>query len=521
MHLAQNWEIRKPSASSHGGIVAAQNGTAAQIGAEVLAAGGTAVDAVVATSLALAVVEPWSSGLGGIGHLVVHSAGADRAESIDFGPTAPTGLDPAAYPLSGETRTELFTWPNAVVGDHNARGPLSFVIPSAVRGYGLAVERFGRMPWRELVAPAAKLARQGLPIDWFTTLKVANAAADLRHFEESRRIWLPNGLPPVGPPDGEMPMLPLGRLAETLERLAEAGPDDFYGGEIARSIAADTRAAGGFLSAEDLGRCQARTVPVLDIAYRGVRFQTTPGMTAGPTLAEVLGRLTASRFYGTPDAAYFEALVDALRAAYAQRLESMGDVETSVGSSTSHITAVDRHGGIAALTTTLLSLFGSHYVLPGTGILMNNGVMWFDPRPGRPNSIGPGKRALTNMCPIVVARHGQAWFGVGASGGRKILSAVLQLASFIVDFGMDLEAAAHHPRIDVSGSDQIGIDQRLSAAIIERLSTHPGARIVEHTVYPSRFACPNLVLRGTDGRNYGISDVMSPWSAAIAEPDPA
>jgi gamma-glutamyltranspeptidase / glutathione hydrolase len=153
--------------------------------------------------------------------------------------------------------------------------------------------------------------------------------------------------------------------------------------------------------------------------------------------------------------------------------------------------------------------------------LMNNGVMWFDPRPGRPNSIGPGKRALTNMCPIVVARHGQPWFGVGASGGRKILSAVLQLASFIVDFGMDLEAAAHHPRIDVSGSDQIGIDQRLSAAIIERLSTHPGARIVEHTVYPSRFACPNLVLRGTDGRNYGISDVMSPWSAAIAEPDPA
>src|SRR5262252_4463531 len=99
MHLTQNWEIRKPSASSRSGIVAAQNGTAARVGAEVLAAGGSAVDAVVATALALAVVEPWSSGLGGIGHLVVHQASADRAESIDFGPIAPRALDPAAYPL--------------------------------------------------------------------------------------------------------------------------------------------------------------------------------------------------------------------------------------------------------------------------------------------------------------------------------------------------------------------------------------------------------------------------------------
>ena len=141
MHLTQNWEIRKPSASSRGGIVAAQNGTAAQVGAEVLAAGGSAVDAVVATAFALAVVEPWSSGLGGIGHLVVQQAGAERAESVDFGPISPRNLDPAAYPLSGHTQTDLFTWPQSVLGDRNNRGPLSFMIPSAVRGYALAVER--------------------------------------------------------------------------------------------------------------------------------------------------------------------------------------------------------------------------------------------------------------------------------------------------------------------------------------------------------------------------------------------
>jgi gamma-glutamyltranspeptidase/glutathione hydrolase len=517
MHRTQNWEIRKPGASSRGGIVAAQNGTAAAVGAEVLAAGGTAVDAVVATAFALTALEPWSSGLGGIGHLVVHRAGADHAESVDFGPVAPGGLDPAAYPLTGGTRTELFTWPQ-VEGDRNLRGPLSFVVPSAVKGYAAAVERFGRMPWRELVMPAAALARQGLPVDWFTTLKVANAAADLRRYEESRQIWLPDGLPPVAS-DGDLSMLPLGRLPDTLERLAQTGPDDFYRGEIARSIAADTRAAGGFLSADDLARCRAKIVPALDIPYRGVSFQTAPGMTAGPTLADVLGRLALTQFAAAPDAAYFAALAEALGTAYARRLERMGDVETAAPTSTTHITAADRHGGIAALTTTLLSLFGSHYVLPGTGIVMNNGVMWFDPRPGRPNSMIPGKRALTNMCPVVVARDGRPWFGVGASGGRRILGAVVQVASFIVDFGMTPEAAAHHPRIDVSGGDRLGLDRRLSASTIERLSSRPGATLVEHTVYPSRFACPNLVLRDADGVNHGISDVMSPWSAAIAEPE--
>jgi gamma-glutamyltranspeptidase/glutathione hydrolase len=311
---------------------------------------------------------------------------------------------------------------------------------------------------------------------------------------------------------------PLGRLAETLERVAETGPADFYEGEIARSIVADTGAGGGVLSLEDLANCRARIVPPLEIPYRGVTFQTTPGMTAGPTLAGVLRMLGGRRFGGAPDGDYFEALVEALRQAYAERLDSMGDVETGSRTSTTHITAIDRQGGIAALTTTLLSSFGSRYVLPGTGILMNNGVMWFDPRPGRANSIGPGKRALTNMCPVVAAQDGRPWFGVGASGGRRILGAVLQLASFIVDFGMDPEAAAHHPRIDINGSERFGIDHRLPAEIIERLSRQPGATVVEHTVFPARFACPNLVLRGADAMNHGISDVMSPWSAAVAEP---
>jgi gamma-glutamyltranspeptidase / glutathione hydrolase len=121
----------------------------------------------------------------------------------------------------------------------------------------------------------------------------------------------------------------------------------------------------------------------------------------------------------------------------------------------------------------------------------------------------------------VVARDGRPWFGVGASGGRRILGAVVQMASFVVDFGMDPQAAAHHPRVDVSGGERIAIDCRLPAEIAKQLSAQPGAALVEHTVFPARFACPNLVLCGGDGVNHGISDIMSPWSAAVAEPERA
>src|SRR5881394_2308878 len=187
--LMQNWVVRKPVAASRGGVVASQNGVAATVGAEILAAGGSAVDAVVAAAFALAVREPWNSGLGGIGFMVVQPPGGARAEIVDFGPIAPAGLDTASYALTGETITELFTWPQ-VVGDRNMHGPLSFAIPSAVRGYALAVEHFGRLPWRELIQPAIGLSRAGLPVDWFTTVKVASAAADLSRYEESRRVWL-------------------------------------------------------------------------------------------------------------------------------------------------------------------------------------------------------------------------------------------------------------------------------------------------------------------------------------------
>src|SRR5262249_3613819 len=145
-------------------------------------------------------------------------------------------------------------------------------------------------------------------------------------------------------------------------------------------------------------------------------------------LQEVLTRLQRERFGARPDAAFFVALARSLESAYEQRLKSLGDVER-LDASTTHITAVDHDGMMVALTTTLLSSFGSRFVSPSTGILMNNGIMWFDPRPGGPNSLAPAKRPLCNMCPVVLARDGQPWLAAGGSGGRRILAAVTQLLS--------------------------------------------------------------------------------------------
>ena len=178
----------------------------------------------------------------------------------------------------------------------------------------------------------------------------------------------------------------------------------------------------------------------------------------------------SARFGAKPDAAWYVALARALKSAYAQRLSSLGDAEPQAAEScTTHITVADAEGTMVSLTTTLLSSMGSRTVLPTSGILMNNGVMWFDPQPGQPNSVGSGKRPLTNMFPIILRDGATPWIAAGASGGRRIMAAVLQLMSFVADFGMTPEAAAHQPRIDVSGPSLVTADQRLAPDILAAL----------------------------------------------------
>ena len=520
-HRTQNWQVRKPPARSRRGIVASQHRLAAEVGAETLASGGNAVDAAVAAGFALAAIEPWNSGLGGIGYMLVYLAKEDRVHVIDFGPVSPRALDPADFPLSGGVAGDLFAWP-AVAENRNVHGPLSFALPGEVDGLGLALERFGTRTLATVLQPAIELAEEGIAVDWYLTLKVATLAGELARYGVTRDIWLPAGMPPVTPSDAPLGRLKLAGLADTLRALARAGRRDFYEGEIAAAIAKDIRTMGGVLGLEDLKQYRARIAAPIECDYRGATIALAPQLTAGPSMAWALGRLVHRKFKpGGPHADAFVAYAEALREGYAQRLRTMGESTEGAPSSTTHLNAIDRDGNMVALTQTLLSVFGSKVVLPATGILMNNGVMWFDPRPGTPNSLGPAKRPLTNMCPVIARRGGKPWFAIGASGGRKIFPAVLQIASFLIDHGMSLEDAFHQPRLDASGGERVGVDPRLppevNSALGGKFPVHPA----ELAVYPANFACPSAVLNDLPtGERFGMSDVMSPWSGASAEKEP-
>jgi len=518
-HVTQIWALAKPAARGRRGMVVAQARAAAEAGVAILDAGGNAVDAAVGTALAVAAVEPWNSGLGGIGMALVHSAGNPRAQFVDFAPVAPHRLDPSRFPLTGRMKQDLFAWPE-VVSDANIHGPLSFVIPSAVAGYAEMHARWGRMPIAEIAMPAVALAERGLPNDWFTTLKIAASASVLRLYTDSARIYLPGGLPPVAPYQGTPAFFRLGNLPATLARLRDAGLRDFYAGEIASALVADIAAMDGVVDAEDLRTYRARVAPADEIAWRGHTLAVADHLTAAPTFAAVLGRMESAPWGKAPDAVWFAALAREMKAAYADRLANLGAAEPRAAEScTTHLSVCDADGTMVAMTTTLLSSMGSRVVLPSTGVLMNNGVMWFDPRPGERNSIAPGRRPLTNMCPIIMSDAGRPMLTAGASGGRRIMASVLQMIAFVAAFGMDPETAAHHPRIDVSDPDSVNADRLLPGDVIAALAREGPVQVVEHGVMPINFACPNMIAIGRDGERIGISDAQSPWSAAAAQPD--
>ena len=523
-HLQQ---IRKPAITSKGGIVAAQSRRAAEIGADVLAEGGDCIDAVIATTFALGVLEPWMSGIGGGGAMVLYRAKEDRTEVIDYGMRAPQSLRVEDYPLTGAgAASDLFPWPR-VKDDRNIHGPAAVAVPGVVAGMEEAHRRYAKLPWRDLVAPSIALAGDGLAVDWWTTLMIGSVAADLRRYQASAASYLVDGLPPHAPWGIKSNVvLPQDRLQATLAQLGEQGPRDFYEGDLARSLAADIQAAGGTLSVEDLAGFRAHLRAPLTIPYRGGAVFATPELTAGPTLAHtlrVLGeRLTLAG--SEPDSAAYQAYALALQSAYAERLRDMGDADgrRALGAEhlapacTTHFSAVDRDGNMAAVTQTLLSTFGSKFETPHTGIMMNNGIMWFDPEPDRPNSLAPGKRCLTNYTPVLAQAPDGRRLALGASGGRRILPAVAQMLSFVIDYGMDLDAAIHQPRIDASEGEVVIGDVRLPNATREALRQQFDYEEARVQTFPMKFACPSVVLRH-ETTNSGATEIAQPWGDAVAE----
>jgi len=519
--------ITKPAVRSKGGIVAAQSRKAAEVGAGVLAAGGDCVDALIATGFALGVLEPWMSGIGGGGAMVLYRARENRVEVIDYGTRAPQSLRVEDYPLVEGAASDIFPWAR-VKDDRNIVGPGSIAVPGVVAGHEAAYQRHAKMAWKDLLAPSIKLAGEGLLVDWWTTLEITSSVAELRKYPASAAAYLQDGLPP-NPQWGirSTVRLPQETLKATLAHLASTGARDFYEGDLAKSIATDVQAAGGTLSARDLAAYKAHLRHPLEIPYRGGTVYATPELTGGPTLAQVLRLLQKDlqvHREGPELAVTYSAYVLALQSAYRQRLKDMGDAEghRALGAEhlaptcTTHYSVVDREGNMAAVTQTLLSTFGSKFVTPASGITMNNGIMWFDPTPGMANSLGPGKRCLTNYTPVVARTADGKTLALGASGGRRILPAVTQILSFLIDFGMDLDTAIHQPRIDASEGDIVIGDVRLPSEVRKLLRAHFDYEEARVQTFPGKFAFPSIVLREGD-TNFGATQIFHPWADVVAE----
>ena len=515
----RSWQIRKPALHSEQGIVASQSHLAAAAGARIMAEGGNAVDAAIATSFALGAAEPWMSGMGGGGYMIVRMAGAAKAKVIEFGMRAPQGLRTEDYPLTGGNAGDLFPWP-AVLEDRNVFGASAVAIPGQVAGMGLAHTKFATKDWADLIAPAITLADHGLKVDWYAQLILSGAAKDLAAFPASAETFLDaNGFPKssgwtaLGDTKCE-----LSRLAASLRSVARDGPRAFYEGPLARSIIDDLRAAGGRHNIKDLQNYHATLVDAAAYTYRTHQIFGTPTLTAGPTMQRALELMSDWVPNGeAPDADAYVTYDRAIRQANSERYATMGDLAHEPDPScTSHFSVVDRDGTMVAVTQTLLSIFGSRLMLPTSGLLMNNGIMWFDPEPDKPNSLAPGKRCLSNMCPTLLERDDGARFALGASGGRKIMPAVTQLASILLDYGMDLETALHSPRIDVSIADVTIADDGLSPAILNDLTNRLDHVVAApRTIYPYNFACPSAVSR-TGTLNAGATEVMSAWGDAVS-----
>ncbi|WP_417691651.1 gamma-glutamyltransferase family protein [Roseibium sp.] len=509
----QTWNIHKRQLESSEGVVAAQHFEAAQAGADVLKKGGNAMDAAVVTALVLSVVEPWLSGVGGGGLMLWAEADGSKVDTLDFNVRASRNMNRSQYPLSGGQDGDWFDWP-AVEDDRNIIGYSSICIPGAVAGFAAALEKYGTISWAEALEPAIAFAERGMIVDWFTSLCLAIDLAGLSLYPATAELFLDNGKPrKIGQGQPET-FLPMETKAKMLRRLAEAGPRDFYEGEIAKGIVADLNAGGSVIDAHDLAGYQPTWAAAQSAGYRGREVHVVPGLCGGPSLLNTLNTLETTLEGKLVDsAAAAAAYAQAIRGTYEERLKTMGHASQQEDC-TSHVSVVDKAGNMVSLTNTLLSRFGSKVLLPQSGMLMNNGMMWFDPRDGVPNAIAPAAQPLANMAPAIVSSGGKPWLAIGAAGGRQIFPALTQLISYVIDGQMSLEEAFHAPRLDGSGPTVI-IDRAAAANVAAAVAEHYPVRLTSNTLHPVCFAIPSAVLNDhVSGKRFGMVHPINPWTGA-------
>lgn len=510
MTAHQTWSVTKPQVRGSKGVVVAQHAQAAKTGAEVLARGGNAMDAAVAAACVLSVVEPWLSGLGGGGFLL-HADAGGAVDMLDFNLVSGSGVRAEDYPLLGGAGGDWFNWP-AVEGDRNLIGPSSICVPGAVAGLSEALEKYGTLSWAEALAPAIAAAEYGMRVDWFADLAFAIDTPGLSGNDAAAALFL-TGERLDDPKDPTAKRLPMPAKARMLRRLAEAGARDFYEGGVARDLAADLAAMGAPVSAADLAAYRPEWRSPARAPYRDRDICTVSGLAGGESLLAALARLSAADVASLAEAERAALCATAIRGTYEERLKYMGHA-AGTGDCTSHVSVVDAAGNMVSVTNTLLSRFGSKVIAPSCGLLLNNGMMWFDPRPGQPNGIAPGVRPLANMTPVIALKDGRPEIALGAAGGRQIFPAILQILSNLIDLGMSPEEAMHAPRIDASAPTVL-VNRKAGTDVATAISACHPVQITEDTVYPVQFGIPSLVV-AVEGAALGAAHPNSPWASAVA-----
>ncbi|HET8524497.1 MAG TPA: gamma-glutamyltransferase [Thermomicrobiales bacterium] len=565
-------QIDKSEVVSNQGAVGAMHPLAAEAGIEILKLGGNAVDAAVAIGFAIGVVEPMMSGLGAIAVFVGYDAAARKSYVIDGTAPLPAKIHPGLFTLLGEDqRSGVYLW-RSTEGDANNTGYLSVAVPGTPACLCEAHERYGRLPLAQVMAPAIRLAIDGFELDWYIAYLMAMQNARLARFAETRRVFLrPDGSPRTPRAYHEAPdLLQQPDLARTLQRIADQGADGFYKGETAQRIATDMAANGGVLTEEDLADFRVRFFEGGMVSdYHGYQIIQSPVTNGAPTVIEALRILENDWIadYGHNSAYATHLIIEAERRAFVDRFRHLGDsdfapvptdgivsaayaaaqratidptratphvepgdpwayqdesfdgasdgrIAVTANGHTTHFSVIDRDHNMVSCTSTLGAQFGSAVVAKDTGVLLNNGVMWFDPDPGSIVTVGPGKRIMTAGTPTLVLRDGEPFLAIGAPGGRRVISAIHQCLLNVLDYGMRPQAAISAPRVHCEGP-AVEIDSRFSPEALAGLRRrgHDLEVRVENSAQ-SVFARPNAVMIDPEtGLFYGGA---TPFGAATA-----
>jgi len=441
------------------GVVATGPGEAARAGASLFERGGNAIDAAAAACLACAVIEPQAVDLGGyVLAAVVLEGATGRVWSVDANAVAPAAASPDMFrPLpvrAGKPGINELEYGCSVRDDANVYGPLAVAVPGFLGGVGAMWERWGRLQWAEIVAPARELLESPLPYS-LVRKDVEFKREVIQRYPSTAALLLDETWPR---PD----------LARTLDRLAGAGWRDFYDGEIGRAIADFVASQGGILTRSDMAAFAPRITEPCSGTYRGAAVHTAIAPNGGFSVLAALRDLERRPVLAASDPAYWDGMAKVLERMWTARL---ADAPPSGASphGTVHVAAADARGNLVSATISQGGLFGSCLAVPATGIIPGHGMCRFDPHPGRKNSPGPGKRPLNNVCPLVI-RMPDRDVAIGARGGRRIVSVSPQLAQRIVDYGASVRQAATAPRIHTLTGDPLEISANFDPPIREALA---------------------------------------------------